>query len=64
MEVLFMKKITITIENLENSAFQEGNLNFEIARILKKLAAKIENGNIPEKILDINGNKVGNIDVV
>jgi hypothetical protein len=28
------------------------------------LAAKIENGNIPEKILDINGNKVGNIDVV
>ena len=44
-----------------NEAFQDGNFNYELAKILKELADKIENGYEPEKIMDSNGNTVGKI---
>jgi hypothetical protein len=48
----------------DNAAFNEhpGAMREEIARILKRLAQKIENGETPHKIFDINGNKIGEID--
>lgn len=45
----------------ENSAFQDGNRQFELARILRKLADDIENGNKVKSLMDINGNKVGEV---
>jgi len=32
---------------------------FEISRILKKIAQEIENGKTSGKIIDINGNSIG-----
>ena len=57
-----MEKLTITIENLGNAAFEEDK-NAEIARILRDLADKIENDNIPVKLRDINGNTVGEVEI-
>jgi len=55
--------IKITIET-ENSAFQDENRNFEIARILSDLSrAYADNLNV-NNLYDINGNKVGNIQEV
>ena len=52
--------ITITIKT-DNSAFANGNE--EVARILRKLADKIDDGCLIMKdefsLLDINGNNVG-----
>ena len=42
----------------DNAAFDE-DPNAETARILRKIADKIENGEEPVSILDINGNRVG-----
>ena len=57
-----MERITITI-NTTNDAF--GDLpelaNDELARIINKLAIDIADGKEPEKLLDINGNKVGKV---
>lgn len=55
-----MEQIIITI-NTENSAF-EGNEEHEVARILRNIADKIENGQQPRKPMDINGNSVGSIE--
>lgn len=46
-----------------NSAFQEDDMSFgcEMARILRELADKFENGGTPTYVMDINGNKVGSI---
>jgi hypothetical protein len=52
-------KIIITI-NANGAAFEE-NPELEIARILADLADKIRVGRGPEKLLDINGNKVGTV---
>jgi hypothetical protein len=43
--------------NVEGSEFQDGNMNYEVARILEKLAKQYKEGNSPESINDINGNK-------
>jgi hypothetical protein len=53
--------ITITIKT-GNAAF-EPDPNYELARILKEIAKKLENGYDPEdiSIMDINGNNVGEI---
>ena len=57
-----MEKITITI-NTTNDAF--GDIpelaQYELARIINKLAKDIADGREPEKLLDINGNKVGKV---
>jgi len=46
-----------------NSAFQEDDFSFgyEMARILRQLANSLENGATPTYLMDINGNKVGEI---
>ena len=55
-------KFIIRID-LENAAFSDGNEGAELARILHKLAERIENaGEAPryfENIRDYNGNTVG-----
>jgi hypothetical protein len=56
-----MSNLTIEIET-GNAAFEDDNLGFEIARILRKLADRIENdgvGCLDMGLYDINGNKVG-----
>ena len=57
-----MKKIIIEIKTT-NDAF--GDIpelaNYELARIINKLAIDIADGKEPETLLDINGNKVGKV---
>lgn len=43
----------------ENEAFQNGEIHYEIARILKEIAQKLEKLQDDGVIHDINGNKVG-----
>ena len=56
------ERVTITI-NTTNDAF--GDIpelaNYELARIINKLAIDIADGKEPETLLDINGNKVGKV---
>lgn len=67
-----MVKNTMIISiNLDNDAFQNGNRNAEIVRILRSLADKLESyqGDITAgagifgNLRDINGNPVGTFDV-
>jgi hypothetical protein len=53
-----MSKFKLEIET-DNAAFAD-DYNAEIARILRAVADKIERGIIDARILDINGNTVGN----
>jgi hypothetical protein len=50
--------VEIVIET-ENAAFQDGNREYEIARILRKLADDVESGKSVKKLMDINGNSCG-----
>lgn len=43
----------------DNSAFEDGNKEQEISRILKDIEKKVENGYENGIIMDINGNKIG-----
>lgn len=46
----------------ENAAFDDGNRECEVARILRELADKIENGGATgmfQNVFDANGNVVG-----
>ena len=59
-----MKKIaeemggTFQIEiDMNNAAFEDAGA--EVARILKGLISKIENGDFNQRLKDINGNNVG-----
>lgn len=52
-----MKKVTISID-CANAAFDDVPC-FEVAKILRHLAAKFDSGIIPQTIRDSNGNKVG-----
>lgn len=45
--------------NLDNAAFDPRES--EIARILRDIAHKVEEGREPDKIMDVNGNTVGEI---
>ena len=46
----------------ENAAFSD-NKEYEIARILRGIAQRIENGIDCGKIIDINGNTIGKFEV-
>ena len=54
-----MERITITIDT-SNDAFRDIE-QYELARIINKLAIDIADGKEPETLLDINGNKVGKV---
>lgn len=56
-----IEQIRISIST-GNSAFEEMGTEKEIARILRTIADKIENGNTPQKPMDINGQSVGIIE--
>lgn len=60
------ENITITI-NTGNDAFHNpGPPSFEVARILRQLADKLENNGVQageHKLMDINGQSVGKIEV-
>ncbi len=55
--------LIIKIKDTGNSAFTDENYHEEIARILRNLADKIENGNSPTRLLDSNGNSIGTFEV-
>lgn len=44
---------------LDNAAFADGNLQEELSRLLRKCAGKVEEGELKQRIMDINGNAVG-----
>ena len=44
----------------DNAAFED-NWREETARLLRGLAARIENGQDPSRLLDYNGNAVGTV---
>lgn len=55
-----MESVTIKI-NTENQAF-DGDTGYELARILRGLADRFEEGGSPSKLMDVNGNKVGSVE--
>lgn len=57
-----MKEIKITIKTTYG-AFEEDNLYLELARILSKLTDSIKEQYVPSYLMDINGNKVGKVEV-
>ena len=57
-----MESININILTV-NDAFEGDYLNYELARILRDLANKVEDNNIPYYLHDINGNRVGIVEV-
>ncbi|GAB6427864.1 hypothetical protein bcgnr5372_38250 [Bacillus luti] len=44
-----------------NAAFEEAGAEYEVSRILKKLAEDSVHGSIPSSLRDINGHKVGTV---
>ena len=50
--------ITIKIDT-GNAVFEGDNKEFELARILRQIADKLEQGRQVKRIFDINGNAVG-----
>lgn len=61
-----MKRLKLEID-LENAAFNDGANGYEIARILRKLAAGLVDENVAPgaggRLTDCNGNCVGGWDV-
>lgn len=49
----------IRFDDTGNEAFQNGDREREVARILRDIANKVENGRTSGKAIDINGNTVG-----
>lgn len=45
-----------------NAAFEDDR-NMELARILRQIAERLENGEDAGRVLDINGNKVGSFEI-
>lgn len=54
------KDVTLTIDT-GNAAFDDGNREAEVARILREAADKIEAGYEDFTLRDYNGNKVGTV---
>lgn len=62
---IIVEKITISIKTTNEAfkdAFTEESEGQEIARILRKLADKLEDCYYPDFLKDLNGNKVGKVD--
>ena len=57
-----MKEIKITIKTTYG-AFEEDNLYLELTRILRELTDSIKEQYVPSYLMDINGNKVGKVEV-
>ena len=57
-----MRRITITIET-GNASFEDNGEFTETAIILRKLAGKFDNGAVPGKLLDTNGNACGKVKI-
>ena len=54
-----MKKFKLHF-TMDNAAFEDGQKSFEVARILRDIAQKVEEGDVQgRRILDINGNSIG-----
>jgi hypothetical protein len=53
-----MSKFVLEIAT-DNAAFQDGDGDFELGRILREVAAKVEYGHNAAAVRDINGNAVG-----
>ena len=51
--------MTIKFNSKDNAAFQDGNREFEIARILRKIADEVEGGATDGVVHDVCGNRVG-----
>lgn len=49
---------TVTMST-DNAAFTEGDAPGEVARILRRIANRLENGDTEGKCVDVNGNAVG-----
>ena len=56
-----MKGIRLLIDT-RNAAFEDYP-NREVARILRELSERIDEGVFPEKLIDINGNTVGYVHI-
>lgn len=57
-----MTKFILEIET-DNDTFADGNLEEEVARILRKAAAAVEDGIAWCHLYDINGNRVGSYSI-
>ena len=57
-----MEKFTLEI-GLNNEAFQDGNLENEIERLLKTASKKLQSGHEDGKLIDVNGNAVGSFEM-
>jgi len=52
------KRFTATIKT-GNAAFQDGNLDNEVERIIKRIEERLDDGETSGKCMDLNGNSVG-----
>jgi hypothetical protein len=57
-----MKMFTMKFDT-GNAAFADEDMNFEVARILKKVTEQVEEGKTSGSIIDICGNKVGSWEI-
>ena len=53
-----MEKFEVAIRT-ENASFEGENKSHELAKLLRKVADKVEQGNEEGMVIDANGNKVG-----
>lgn len=49
----------LIIDSMGNEAFSNGNHTYEVARILRGAAARVDGGDTYGNCFDLNGNKVG-----
>jgi hypothetical protein len=56
-------KFKIEIET-GNAAFQENGMFAELSRILGEISDSMASGFVPEKIVDLNGNRCGVVKLV
>jgi len=52
-------RIEFKADCTDNAAFQDGQKEYELARILRRVADEIEGGSTYGVMHDVNGNRVG-----